>query len=554
MTDLDRLSALDAAFLDLETERAPLNVGWTLRFAGPAPSLAALRRHLEGRLDAVPRFRRRVVRPALGLGDPHWADDAGFDIARHVEALRLAAPADQEALRDLAGVLFSAPLDRRRPLWRMTLVSGLEPAPAFAIVGVAHHALVDGIAAIEIAQLLFDPAGVTPLPRRPAAWTPRPARGAPAALAVAARQRASGGAAAGQALARNAATSPEALRQAVGAAGSLVRPAPRTSLERSAGRARRAAFAVVPLEEVRAAARLHGATLNDALLTAAAIATGAALERRGEHPPAVRALVPASVRTGAEGAAEHGNRIAFLAVDLPLGEDDPARLLRTIRARTRARKNSGDAAAGDALLRAADLLPATVRGRVARAAAQAARFTLIVSNVPGPPVPLALLGRDLVGAWPAVPPLDGHALTIGALSYCGRLHAGLLADAAVVPDLDEIAADLGPPSSACARLRHRRSRRGASAPVHGAPSAAAPELPGPSARGEAVHGTVERDDVDPPARVLPERAELAHRRHAERPVTARPRELQARSTDLALAEVAVDVAPAQCGSPGSRTT
>ena len=86
----DRLSALDAAFLDLETDRAPLHVGWTMRFAGTAPSLAALRRHSDGRLHTRPRFRRRVVEPALGRGDPHWADDAGFDVARHVHALRLA--------------------------------------------------------------------------------------------------------------------------------------------------------------------------------------------------------------------------------------------------------------------------------------------------------------------------------------------------------------------------------------------------------------------------------------------------------------------------------
>src|SRR4051794_31015700 len=121
----DRLSALDTAFLDLETARAPLHVGWTLIFDGAPPSLAALRRHVDSRLADIPRFRRRVVQPALGLGDAHWTDNAGFDVARHVHPFRLAAPAGDAELRELAGVLLAQPLDPARPLWRLQLVTGL---------------------------------------------------------------------------------------------------------------------------------------------------------------------------------------------------------------------------------------------------------------------------------------------------------------------------------------------------------------------------------------------------------------------------------------------
>jgi hypothetical protein len=227
----------------------------------------------------------------------------------------------------------------------------------------------------------------------------------------------------------------------------------------------------VPLEPLAEAARRHGATVNDALLACSAVACGAALARRGEHPPAIRVLVPASVREGAEAAAEHANRIAFLAVDLPLGTDDPGRLLRTVRGRTRARKAAGDARAGDALLRAADLLPAAGRRRIARTAAAAARFTLVVSNVPGPPARLALLGRDLTAGWPAVPLLDGHALSIGALSYDGALHVGVFADAHVVPDAEAIAGDMqaalgrlleaGEPAATPWRARARERRAAA---------------------------------------------------------------------------------------------
>ncbi len=438
----DRLSALDAAFLDLETARAPLHVGWTLRFAGPAPSLSALRRHVDARLRAVPRFRCRVVVPALGLGDAHWVDDAGFDIARHVHGVTLAAPAGEAELRDLAGVLLSTPLGPHRPLWRLNLVTGIRPGGGFAIVGQAHHALVDGLAALEVALLLFDPAGASSATAPPPTWSPRPSAGAARALAASATARLSDGSGAAQALLRAAAAGAGPARAAAGLVGSLAGQSATTGLDRSLTRERRVAFADVPLADLRDGARRHRGTINDTLLAAATIAVGSALRRRGEHHESVRALVPASMRSGGEGAAEHANRISFLAVDLPVGEQDPARVMRLIRARTGARKAAGDAGAGDALLRAADLLPAAGRRQVARAAAKAASFTVIVSNVPGPGAELELLGRPLLAAYPAVPPLDGHALTIGALSYAGTLHAGVCADAVVVPDATRIGHEL----------------------------------------------------------------------------------------------------------------
>jgi hypothetical protein len=147
-----------------------------------------------------------------------------------------------------------------------------------------------------------------------------------------------------------------------------------------------------------------------------------------------------SVRTGEPAAL--GNRISFLPVELPVGEPDPARVLRLVRARTAAAKAGGDAGALEVLARAADALPGTGRRLLARGAVRAVGFNLVVSNVPGPPVELALLGRPLVAVHPMVPLLHGHALAIGAVSYAGRLHLGLGADAEVVPDVVDIARDL----------------------------------------------------------------------------------------------------------------
>ena len=293
MPPIDRLSALDSAFLDLDSAQAPLHVGWTILVEGRAPSLAALRRHVEGRLEHVPRFRRRVSRPRLRLGDPHWADDAGFDIARHVHAVTLAPPAGPSELRELAGTLLSAPLDPAHPLWRMYLVGGLRGG-GWAVVGQAHHALVDGIAAVEVAMLLFDAAGHPPAPARPARWAPAPPATAPAAVAAFARDRLVGAARAARATAATVGHGgdvPGAVRQ-------LAAPAPATALDRSATHRRAVGFGVTSLEGAREAGRRHGATINDVLLAAATIALGRALRRRGERPAAVKVLVPVNVRGG----------------------------------------------------------------------------------------------------------------------------------------------------------------------------------------------------------------------------------------------------------------
>jgi diacylglycerol O-acyltransferase / wax synthase len=428
----DRLSALDSAFLDLETAQAPLHVGWTLKLDGPAPSVASLRRHIDARLDALPRFRRCV-------DGQQWVDDAGFDVARHVHGMTLAAPGGPGELRALAGRLLGRPLDMDRPLWRLARIDGLAGG-GWAIVGQAHHALVDGIAAVQVALLLFDGVEATP-----STWTALPAPGA-------ARVAQAGAARATRTVASVLRKPSFPAREVRAAAEALSRPAAPTALNRSLTHRREVAFADAPLEELRIAGRKHGATINDVLLAASSLALGRALKRRGDRPLSIKALVPVNTRTGEPG--DLGNDISFVTVDLPVRETDPLTVLRAVRDATRACKESGEARPLRALAQAADLLPAPGRRLITRVAARAAAFNVVVSNVPGPSQHMTMLGRRLTAMHPAVPFLHGHALSIGVLSYAGRLQAGIYADAEVLPDAVEVARDLEQALDAL-RLGHR---------------------------------------------------------------------------------------------------
>ena len=464
MTGPDRLSALDASFLALDTPTAPLHVGWTMRFGGSTPSVAQLRCHLQARLHLVPRFRKRVVRPPLGIGALSWQDAPAFTVEAHVHAVTAPPPGGAAQLRDVAGVLLSSPLAPDQPLWRVFLVELAEEG--FALVGQVHHALVDGIAAMEVALLLFGPA--------PPGGAPEPWRPFAAPHSLPSPQRAiSGSTHLALELARGLKElRPSSLRDAAAALEVLTRRGPPTSLQANRTHCRAVATAQVGFDGVRAAGRRHGATVNDVLLAACALALGGALRRRGEAPAGLKVLIPVNVRGDASPGAL-GNRVSLVTVELPVGERDPIAALRQVRDRTRAVKAADATGPLDALSHAADRLPGPAQRALARALAGAADYAAVISNVPGPPVELGLLGRPLRALFPSVPVPAGCGLTIGCISYAGRLHVGLTADAEVVPDLRAVAQDLeaafdvlrveAPVAPTPWRARARRRRGGAEA-------------------------------------------------------------------------------------------
>jgi diacylglycerol O-acyltransferase / wax synthase len=439
---VDRLSALDESFLRLETDSAPMHVGWTLVLDGEAPSLPELRDHIAGRLGLLPRFRRRVV--TSRLHDPLWVDDARFSLADHISKVPAPVPGGPAGLRSAVGSVLSARLERDRPLWRMQLVTGLGER-RFALVAQVHHALVDGVAAVEMAQLLLDARPVS-APPDPRPFSPSPEPGI--------LERALAGSIGRGRLARSAGSralralsdpggvleSASELRRLATSLAALGAAAPATALNREIGPERSVAFAELPLHAAKELGRRCGATVNDVVLATASLALGSYLRRLGECHPWLRVLVPVSTRPAGD-AGELGNRVSAMFIELPLGERDPRMALAEVSRQTRGHKPAARSGAIDGLVQAAGLVPPQLRDLAAWMLTRRQTFNAVVSSIPGPSVPLYLLGRRVRGAYPAVPLVQGRGLSIGVVSYCGSLHVGLCADPGVVPALVDLGHD-----------------------------------------------------------------------------------------------------------------
>jgi diacylglycerol O-acyltransferase / wax synthase len=484
---VDRLSALDQSFLRIETESAHMHIGWTMFLEGTPPSEQELHAHIGARLGRLPRFRRRVLSSAVGLHDPIWVDDQDFDLSRHVVRVRVPPPGGPAAARRLVGELLSVPLERSHPLWRIHLLAGLE-GNRFALVGQVHHALVDGISALEMVQLLLDATPLS-LPVAPRPFTPEPAPGFLNRTLATAGERLSLTRSAGTFALRSLAdpsilTDKAAqLRRLGSAIATAGAPAPATSLNRPIGRQRSVGFARVSLDLAKELGRRHDATVNDVILSVASLALGRYLRRCGESLPWLRVLVPVSTRDN--GHASAGNQVSAVLVELPTGERDPRATLEEVSRQSREHKRAADAGAVDSLLRASRLAPAPLRDAAVWLAMRPQTFNAILSNLRGPSAPLFLLGRRMEAVYPAVPLVQGHGVSIGAVSYCGSLHLGLYADPEVVPELTDLAHDL---TSAFDALRVALEPRGRPRSPRGRPR--------PRTRG-GRRGTAARSVVAP---------------------------------------------------------
>jgi WS/DGAT/MGAT family acyltransferase len=441
MTSSSRLSALDASFLAVETPTAHMHVGWAATLSAPAhgelPSFPQLRDHIERRLARAPRYRQKLARVPFGLHAPEWVDDPAFSVDRHV--YRAPGPLD-----DLADEVMSMPLRRDRPLWEMWICEDRERRQ-IGLVGKAHHCMVDGIAAVELACLLLD---ATPEPPvcSDEDWQAAREPGAERLLARGVRDLVGAQLGLLRAPLRALTAPAQTARQAVSGAVQVTRAlshsvcaAPASALNTELSPLRHLVRTQHPLEDLKAVKRAFDTTVNDVMLAAVAGALRAYLIRRGEQPVALKVMVPVNVRSSGDVL---GNHISFVFAQLPCDEPDPLVRLRSVHDTMSRRKRDGEPDGADLALKAAALTLPAVQRTLSRFIASPRSFNLVVSNIPGPAEPMYMLGCPLQTTYPVVPLADRHALSVGMTTVRDLACFGIYADRETLPQADGLARDI----------------------------------------------------------------------------------------------------------------
>jgi diacylglycerol O-acyltransferase len=429
--------------------------------------IETVRRQFEPRLHLIPRFRQLLCRPALGLGWPLWVDAPSFDLADHIRVQALADPGGQAQLLQTCQELARRRLDPARPLWELWLLPGLPDWQVGAFLRL-HHAVADGAAAMAAFGALLDLAADAPAPVAPP-WSPAPIPTASELLRDNLRRRrqeagrgCSGLAHPGRALRR--------ARQALPAWREVLteQPAPRTSLNQPVGTDRRLAVIRGRLDRAKQIAHAHHATVNDVMLAAVAGGLRQLLTGRGEDVQGLvqRAMVTISLHQEQPGQAR-GNKPGWMMVPLPLGEPDPVRRLELIAAETAARKHKARPQAGTGIFR-------FVAGQRAwyRHFPRQRSLNLVVTNAPGPQVPLYLAGARLLDLFPTMPVMGNLTLVVAVLSYAGQLNLTAVADRDGCPDVEVFTQgvrraldDLAQSAFVPAPVRHEHFATGVSMPA-----------------------------------------------------------------------------------------
>jgi len=444
-----RLSAQDAQYLHLETPSVHMHVAGLMIFDpstrphGPL-RFDNLRALIERRIHLVPRFRQRVVEVPFNLARPMWVDEPDFDLDFHLRRSALPAPGGRRELADAVQRIMSRPLDRSKPLWELYFFEGLEDGHVAAMSKV-HHCMIDGISGMDIATILLD---FTPEPRAvdPQAWVPEALPSARDLMVDAVRETVTRPVRTGVEVAATALRAPvialERASHLIEGLGSLVAAgqAPRSPLNAHVGPNRRFAMAEAPLQDFKEIKNALGGTVNDVVLASAAGMLHRLLTRRGiaTEGSVLRAMVPVSTRDPSKEMAL-GNQVSNIFVDLPVGPMDPAARLHAITERTRDLKKSKQAIGAEAMINLGTWAPPTLHGLAARLASRSRLINLVVSNVPGPQVPLYMDGARLVLTFPLMPLAETCGLSIAVTSLSGVMGFGLTADWDTIPEIDAVA-------------------------------------------------------------------------------------------------------------------
>jgi WS/DGAT/MGAT family acyltransferase len=452
---MERMTGLDASFLYFETPTMHMHVCATITFDPESVeggySFENVRQMLQDRLHLVPPFRRRLMSVPFNLHHPVWIEDPEFDLDYHLRRIGLPSPGTEEQLAELAGDIASRPLDRTRPLWEMWIVEGLENGNA-ATIAKMHHCTVDGVSGANLMVHLFDlEPNPTDKPPPPEDWT---AEHKPSDLELVGYGLVS--------RARRPLNIFKVVPETVRSVTNLVQrrrstegpgmatpfTAPRTGFNTAITPHRKVAYAQVPLDDIKAVKRAFGTTVNDVVLTVASGALRRYLDKYEEIPDkSLIATVPVSVRTEEEKTELVGsNKVSALFTTLATDVEDPVERLMVIHEANKGAKEEHNAIGANLLQNWAEFAAPTTFSLAARlyssmklAERHPVIHNLVISNVPGPPMPLYFAGARLTALYPLGPVMDGAALNITVLSYMETVDWGFIACRETVPGLWDLA-------------------------------------------------------------------------------------------------------------------
>ncbi len=452
---MQQLTGLDSAFLYLETPNAPMHIGSLSIIEAETPNgpfeLSMLRDLLASRIHTSRTFTQRLVEVPLKLGNPYWAEDEDFDLDRHLQRTQLPEPGGWKELSALMAWEFSQPMDRGKPLWEILLVEGLEtvdgvPPGSLALISKIHHAAIDGVSGAEIMSAIYDP---SPEPRAIAPPAPKEHQAAPSRAGL---LKESG---------RHLLQVPRALTATVGEtvkgvvkSGAVwglkrIKPpplpftAPRSRFNVPISHERTWSAAILSLERIKAIRAKVEATVNDVVLTVCAGALRRYLQGKDDLPqkPLV-AMVPVSVRSEDE-RGTMGNQVSAMLVSLATDTGDPLERLRLVHDGATGSKIHHQAIGARTLSDYSRFIPFGLAGAGARLYTRAHLaeklrpiFNLVITNVPGPQIPLYIAGARLLTNIGAAPLFDGMGLILPILSYAGQLTIGATSCREVMPDID----------------------------------------------------------------------------------------------------------------------
>ncbi len=455
----DRLSALDSFFVDTEREDMPMHIGAVCLFEDPQPgdrrvTLRRLRAHVEARLSMIPRYRQRLMRVPLE-GHPVWVDCADFRISDHVRGVALPAPSSPGHLEETVSWIMSQPLARSRPLWEIWLIEGL-PSGGFALACKTHHCLADGLSG---AALLCAILGAEPfsIPETPRAWRPRPLPSQFELLRDAIDTRLRGAANLAGEAANNAMFSPRNMLAGASGLVSAMRsladaslnPPVATAFDNPTGSDRRFLWWSVALDDVKRIGRRLGGTVNDVALTLVSEAFSQTCTNSDGRD--LRVYCPVGDATDVS-TLRLGNKVSGMLLDLPLDSPDLKSRWQRVRAAAREGKENGSVQGAILLENVANSLSPSLLARLEQLTGSTKTFNLILTNVPGPQVPLYLFEQKMTGVCPLVPLFRGQGLGIAIFSYAGLLTWGFHVDASCIDAARKLRSSLATAVIKMARL------------------------------------------------------------------------------------------------------